>query len=196
MIYKLFCVLISLTYMASSAVAKKWEAYECELLAEKYFDGDSFWVKTDRKSTYIFRLYGVDCAETDKRFLERLVTQAKQFNIPQNDVVLWGEKAKKFTKKFLEKKFTVYTRKEKARGAGEKIRYYALIVNADGERLDEALVKAGLARVYGFHASWNEPFWGDAKVKMPRDCDRFDFERRLKRLEKKAQNEKVGVWQR
>lgn len=78
----------------------------------------------------------------------------------------------------------------------KKIRYYALIVNADGERLDEALVKAGLARVYGYHASWNEPFWGDAKVKMPRDCDRFDFERRLKRLEKKAQNEKVGVWQR
>ncbi len=195
MIRILFCAILLTFVFPMDAEAGKWLAYECELLEDKHFDGDSFWVKTDRKSTYVFRLYGVDCPETDDRFPDRLAVQAKDFKVPQKDVVKWGEKAKKFTEKFLRRKFTVYTRKEKARGAGEKIRYYAIVVNAKGERLDEALVKAGLARVFGFHAEWDEPFWGEAKLNLSRKCDRFDFERKLKRLEKKAQNAEEGVWE-
>jgi len=178
------------------ASAKKWDIYTCELLKNKHFDGDSFWVKTDRKSTYVFRLYGVDCAETDDRAFmkERIKTQAKDFDIEEKDVIKWGEKAKKFTEKFLRKQFKVYTQKVKARGAGDKIRYYAIVVNSEGKRLDEALVEAGLARVYGYYAEWKEPFWGDAKNDLPRKSDRDDFERKLKRLQTKAKNAKQGVW--
>ena len=69
-------------------------------------------------------------------------------------MIKWGKKAGAFTKKFLRKPFTVYTQKMKAGGASKKARYYAIVVNEDGERLDEALVEAGLARAYGMGAGW------------------------------------------
>lgn len=194
MIRHLVCVCLVFSTVIGVASAKKWEIYQCELLDKKNFDGDSFWVKAHTGRQYKFRLYGVDCAETGNDFPKRNAEQAKDFKIAEKDVIKWGKKAKKFTEKFLRKPFTVYTQKIKAGGAGGKIRYYAIVVDADGKRLDEALVEAGLARVHGFHAEWKKPFWGGAKINLPRKSDKDDFQRRLKRLQIKARNDKVGVW--
>lgn len=179
----------------AEAKGKRWLVYErCELADDKYFDGDSFSVKALTDYVYVFRLYGVDCPETDKRVKSRLTEQAKDFKIEEKDVIKWGKKASAFTKKFLRQPFTVYTRKTKARGASKKARYYAIVVNAEGKRLDEALVEAGLARAYGVGADWDEPFWLKTKNDLPRKIDAKRFLRQLHSLESKAKRDRVGIW--
>ena len=150
---KILLIVFSLLTFSLGDVAragKQWLVYErCELVDEKYFDGDSFYVKALTGYTYIFRLQGVDCPESDDRVKSRITAQAEDFEVEEKEVIKWGEKAAKFTKKFLRKPFTVYTQKVKAPGSSSKARYYAIIVNSDGKRLSEALVEAGLARVHG-----------------------------------------------
>lgn len=180
---------------SASAKGKKWLVYErCELADEKYFDGDSFSVKALSGYTYVFRLHGVDCPETDKRVKSRLIEQAKEFKIEQKEVIKWGKKASRFTRNFLRQPFTVYTQKVKAGGKSKKARYYAIVVNAKGERLDEALIEAGLARAYGKGAEWDEPFWQKTKADLPRKIEAKRFMTKLRILENKAKRERVGVW--
>ena len=175
--------LLVLLILSPLAASPKWLDYKnCTLVPEKHFDGDSFHVKAPTGHTYVFRLYGVDCPETDTRFPDRNKEQAKAFGIPEKDILQWGEKAKAFTKKFLQKPFTVHTEKAKARGAGKDIRYYAILINADGQRLDEALLAAGLARAFGIGASW------------PKDMDPNRFLKKLHPIESKAKREKTGLW--
>ena len=109
-------------------------------------------------------------------------------------MIKWGEKVAKFAKKFLRKPFTVYTQKVKAPGSSSKARYYAIIVNSEGKRLDEALVEAGLARVYGKGAEWDEPFWGKTKADLPRKMEADRYMTKLRFMENKAKREKVGIW--
>ena len=188
-------LILGLVPALATAKGKRWLIYErCELVDDKYFDGDSFSVKALTDYVYVFRLYGVDCPETDKRVKSRLTEQAKEFKIEEKDVIKWGKKASAFTKKFLRKPFTVYTRKAKAAGASKKARYYAIVVNADGKLLDEALVEAGLARAYGMGADWDEPFWGKTKADLPRKIDSKRFMTKLRFLENKAKREEAGVW--
>ncbi|BDS06809.1 hypothetical protein NT6N_18490 [Oceaniferula spumae] len=188
-------LLLGLFPMTAQAKGKQWLVYErCELADEKYFDGDSFSVKALTGYTYVFRLYGVDCPETDQRVASRLTEQAKDFGVEEKELLSWGRKASAFTKKFLRKPFTVYTRKTKARGASKKARYYAIVVNADGKRLDEALIEAGLARAYGFGADWDEPFWNQTKNDLPRKIDAKRFMAKLHAMESKAKRERVGIW--
>jgi len=188
-------LLLGLFTATAGAKGKKWLVYErCELVDDKYFDGDSFSVKSLTGYTYVFRLYGVDCPETDDRVKSRLTEQAKEFEIEEKDVIKWGKEAKKFAKKFLRKPFTVYTQKSKARGASKKSRYYAIVVNADGKRLDEALIEAGLARAFGKGAEWDEPFWGKTKADLPRKIEAKRFMTKLRILENKAKREDQGVW--
>ncbi|MGB0775567.1 MAG: thermonuclease family protein [Akkermansiaceae bacterium] len=181
--------------MGAADAGKKWLIYErCELADDKYFDGDSFSVKALTGYTYVFRLYGVDCPETDKRVKSRLTEQGKDFKLEEKEVLKWGKKASAFTKKFLRKPFTVYTQKIKARGASKKSRYYAIIVNADGKRLDEALIEAGLARAHGMGAEWDDKFWGKTKADLPSRMTSKRFISKLGTLENKAKREKVGIW--
>ena len=195
LISTLFVCLIA-TLSSTHASGKKWLIYErCELVEDKYFDGDSFQIKALTGYTYIFRLYGVDCPETDRRVKSRLVEQGKEFGLEEKDILKWGKKAATFTKKFLRKPFTVYTQKIKAGGASKKSRYYAIVVNAEGKRLDEALIEAGLARAYGKGAAWDKPFWGKAKNDLPRRIDSKRFIRKLHTLESKAKRGKVGIWE-
>lgn len=176
-------VVIVMFVVISRAEAAKWLTYQNrELEEDAYFDGDSFQVTAATGYTYVFRLYGVDCPETDARIEERLQEQKKAFGIPAADLKKWGGKAKRFTRNFLRRPFTVHTKKEKAMGASKKNRYYCVIVGANGERLDEALVKAGLARVHGIGAEW------------PERMTRERFRRKLHALESKAKREKDGVW--
>ncbi|MDC1406346.1 hypothetical protein N8314_02230, partial [Akkermansiaceae bacterium] len=103
-------LLASIFSPAVLASEKEWLVYDrCQLMDEEYRDGDSFAVKPLTGYTYLFRLYGVDCPETDDRFETRLGEQAKDFAIEQDDVMKWGEKASSFTREFLQKPFRVYT---------------------------------------------------------------------------------------
>lgn len=188
-------LLVSIFSSAVSASEKEWLVYDrCQLMDEEYHDGDSFAVKPLTGYTYLFRLYGVDCPETDDRFESRLTEQAKDFAIEQDDVMKWGERASSFTRDFLQKPFRVYTQKIKADGASGKSRYYAIIINAEGQRLDEALIQAGLARAHGMGAEWDEPMWEGKIAKFPRRMTSRRYLSSLRMLEKRAKREKIGIW--
>lgn len=175
--------LLLLSAINTRLSAKEWITYEkCSLVDDKYFDGDSFNVRVPTGHTYIFRLYGVDCGETDVRFPDRLIAQGKEFGIAPPEVVKWGKEAKVFVRRFLRKPFKVHTLKEKAGGQSKKNRYYAIVVNSEGERLDEALVKAGLARAFGTPTAW------------PNGTEPERFILKLHAMESKAKRDDVGVW--
>ena len=132
----------------SAAAADVWTTYpECRLLDNPANDGDSFHVKAGR-AEYVFRLYFVDCPETDRLIPERVREQAQYFGTTEEEVLRCGEQAREFTRQFLAQGFTVQTRKQDARGLSAKKRYFAL-VRAGGRDLGEELVKRGLARAYG-----------------------------------------------
>jgi endonuclease YncB( thermonuclease family) len=193
----LACAILLFVTVTSDVYAsgKPWLVYErCELMDEKYYDGDSFSVKVLTGYIYVFRLYGVDCPETDRRVKSRLIAQAKDFGLTEKELLKWGRKASAFTRKFLRKPFSVYTQKVKAGGASKKNRYYAIVVNAEGRRLDEALVEAGLARAYGMGVAWDKPFWRKTKNDLPHRMTSKRFIGRLHSLESKAKREKSGVW--
>lgn len=172
-----------LVLVAPRSGAKEWTIYEkCSLVDDRFFDGDSFNVRAQTGYTYIFRLYGVDCGETETRFPDRLVEQGKEFGLEPPEVVKWGKEARKFVRKFLRKPFTVHTVKEKAGGQSKKNRYFAIVTNSDGERLDEALIKAGLARAFGMPAAWPDGTKPDR------------FIRKLHALESKAKRDDAGLW--
>jgi len=171
----------------TQVLAADWQEYkDCKLADEKYFDGDSFKVETTsatgKSYTYVFRLYGADCPETDTRVPERLEAQSKDFGIPVDQLIKWGEKAKDFTKAFLHKPFTVHTKKEIAKGASKQNRYYAIVIGHDGRDLAEALVEAGLARAYGWHTAW--PPTGTVD----------QYRRTLARAEGAAKSANAGIW--
>lgn len=171
--------------LALSVEAADWQAYEkCVMAGDKYFDGDSFKVTTfgTRPYTYVFRLYGADCPETDTRYPERLEEQAKVFDVPVERLVHWGEKAKDFTEAFLRHPFTVHTKKEGARGASQQNRYYAIVIGHDGRDLAEALIEAGLARSYGMPVAW------------PPDSTKDRYRRTLDRAEGSAKTKNAGIW--
>lgn len=195
MIRMFFCLCLVSLCLGPGASAEEWFIYDrCELVDSEYYDGDSFSVKPLTGYTYLFRLYGVDCPETDDRFESRLVEQGKDFEVDQADLMKWGAKAAAFTRAFLQKPFRVYTRKIKADGASGKSRYYAIIVNEEGKRLDEALVSAGLARAHGMGAEWDEPMWEGEFAKFPRRMTSRRYLSSLRVLEKRAKREKVGIW--
>lgn len=86
-------LLVSILSPAVSASEKEWFVYDrSQLMEDEYRDGDSFAVKPLTGYVYLFRLYGVDCPETDDRFESRLAEQAKDFAIEQDDVMKWGKK--------------------------------------------------------------------------------------------------------
>ncbi|MFZ4779956.1 MAG: hypothetical protein ACOYM3_31760, partial [Terrimicrobiaceae bacterium] len=92
--------------------AKDWIEYTgCQLTPGAYHDGDSFsqvaGMKTGgkRETKTNWRLYGVDCAETDQRESERLKEQALAFRVPAASLNSWGKKASEFSEKFLSEPF-------------------------------------------------------------------------------------------
>jgi endonuclease YncB( thermonuclease family) len=97
----------------------------------------------------IFRLYFVDTPEEERVYADRITEQAAYFGITPDAVIQIGRQASEFTKQALTKRFTIYTRWRRALGRGAIWRYYAIVVTADGSDLNELLVSAGLARIYG-----------------------------------------------
>lgn len=191
--------------LAGNASAKEWLIYErSELVQEerktttgkdpRQKRGDSLTVKAITGHTYHFRLLGVECPAVSSQAKTQLSEQTRKFKISSSEVLKWGQTARQFTREFLSEPFTVYTQKVKARGSAKQITYLAIIVNDQGERLSEALVKAGLARVKGEGAAWQKPFWGKTKCQLPKRMKARRYLSKLHAMESKAKRNKAGIW--
>jgi DNA uptake protein ComE-like DNA-binding protein len=161
--------------------ARAWERWDnCTHLADRFYDGDSFQVKSGGRPQ-IIRLYGADTPETDTGYGTRIDEQAAYFGIKPADVLRGGGDAKEFTAKFLGKPFRVITRHKTAPGASRSERIYAL-VERDGVSLDAALISAGLAR-----ATTESADYPDAAAAQRRSLA-------LRTLEQKAAQDRKGLW--
>jgi endonuclease YncB( thermonuclease family) len=144
-------------------------------------DGDSFHVVHNGKN-HIFRLYFVDCAETDAAFPKRLQDQMEDFGLAnQAAVIKAGEQAAEFTKKMLSGPFTVLTKWTDARGNSSQKRYYAVIL-IGSKNLAEELARAGWARAYGMPANYPS----EARAKQFRDS--------LRRHQANAIRQRLGAF--
>jgi endonuclease YncB( thermonuclease family) len=117
----------------------------CVLTPDKWTDGDSFRVRLPDGRLATFRLYFVDTTESRSRGV-RSDEQAAYFGLTRTEAIELGQKAKAFTAGVLQKPFTIQTRWRTVFGP---TRYYAIVLTAHGHDLNELLVSAGLARIYG-----------------------------------------------
>ena len=176
------CLFIGVVLCAATAFgAKSWRTYEnCKLIPNPFNDGDSFHVKAGKRH-YIFRLYFVDCPETDMQIPERVTDQAAYWDIDEDRAMELGKEAKEFTREFLKKGFTVHTRMEDARGNSKMSREFAMIEVGD-TFLSEALVENGLARIYG------------NRNKLPDGRSDRKYLAVLARAEREAKRKRLGGW--
>jgi endonuclease YncB( thermonuclease family) len=202
----LACGLIAASSTAGAAKkAEEWIVQKgAQFLEARQVDGDSFGMtvipaKNRVKRTY--RLYGVDCPETDARgglLADRIAEQAKHFGVKPGDIPAWGKKAAAFTLELLKNgKPLVRTLGSMGQDApgdpDNPKRYYALVeVTApDGSRrmLHELLIENDLARAHGQAAPWPERkrHRGEKEAKEL-------FMKDLERLEKKAKEAGLGLW--
>jgi endonuclease YncB( thermonuclease family) len=93
-----------------------------------------------------------------------------------------GHEASEFTRQALAKPFTIQTRWRLALGRSKLPRYYAIVVTADGRDLNELLVSAGLARIYG------------TRTPLPDGRDSREYLVHLDALENEARAAKRGRW--
>jgi endonuclease YncB( thermonuclease family) len=91
----------------------------------------------------------VDAPEEEAVYANRIAEQAAHFGISPNEALEVGHEASEFTKQALAKPFTIQTLWRLALGRSTLPRYYAIVLTADGHDLNELLVSAGLARIYG-----------------------------------------------
>jgi len=175
-------VLLCLFCLASQIQAGEWTVLrDCRYKDDPANDGDSFHV-THQGKEYIFRLYFVDCPETDYAFPERVEEQAKHFGISTNEVVKWGRTAAGDVKQMCHgQPLKITTQWHDARGRSHLPRYYA-VVEVNGADLAKDLVVRGLARVHGVGA--------DAPT-TPAASFQWDH---LRSLEKNAHEKKRGAW--
>lgn len=153
---------------------------DCRYLPNPANDGDSFHVQAGGKE-YIFRLYFVDTPETDASVPGRVAEQAKYFDVTAAQTLLVGIEAERFTRQQLARPFTVRTCKQDARGRSWRKRYFAF-VQIDNADLGELLVANGLARVFG--AASEPPGMNTPGLEW----------RKLKQLERRAKEQKIGGW--
>jgi endonuclease YncB( thermonuclease family) len=173
--------LAAVASLSAALVPEGWTALEdCRLAQADYADGDSFHV-IHRGRNHQFRLYFVDCPETDMRFPERIEEQMKDFGLDANGVVAAGHLAHDFTSHALSQPFTVLTKWEDARGASAQERFYA-VVFVGNKNLAEELVRSGLARAYGMYADY------------PSEVGGRQFVAKLRRLQNQAARSKVGAF--
>lgn len=142
----------SLAWLCAAAANAEWVKLEkVALRSDPSNDGDSFHVSAQGKPCY-FRLYFVDAPETQPRLKDRIAEQAQAFGITPNHVVKLGKTAEEFTRRRLNKPFTVWTEWADAQGDSAEPRFFAFVTDSEGQDLGQALVGNGLARVYGAQA--------------------------------------------
>ena len=179
----LICILtptVILPLTAESAPQDWVELSPCHLAKSSYSDGDSFHVICKGKNHH-FRLYFVDCPETDTRIPERVREQARAFGIDKKKVITAGENAHAFTRQFLSEDFKVLTKWEDARGASKKQRFYAIVM-VNQKDLGTELVRNGWARVYGKPADF------------PDQARSWGFRKKLNQLESQARAQQLGAF--
>ena len=163
--------------------AKPWEKLEnVTIKPGRWVDGDSFHVKAADGRDLIFRLYFVDTCEEEKVYADRIRDQAAYFGITEEQTKALGHQATTFTRKRLEKPFTLHTRWRNALGRSKQARHYAMIITADGKDLAKELVRNGLARIYGTRTVT----WDNRLSKS--------YLAELAELEAEAKREKQGGW--
>lgn len=164
------------------AEGARWRVYENAVLKpDDANDGDSFHVRYKNRE-YVFRLYYVDAPETDLSFPERVQEQARYWGVSEQEVLRLGDKASKFTRKWLQQgPFTVYSMLQDARGRSQKKRYYAVVRRGEDD-LGLALVRQGLARIHGLQPD------------LPDGTRATIMYWRLRSAEKSARAEKLGGW--
>lgn len=202
----LACLLV-LPAAAAEKAADKWvEQKVVELSDERQADGDSFAFEIEGPSgkpvLRSFRLYGVDCPESDagdKVLSKRITEQAEHFGVEAKEVPKFGKEAARFTERLLKRgKVRLLTRgklgQKTEKHPGRPQRYYAMIEveGPDGKRrwLHEILLENGLARAYGRPAPW--PVQEEDRHGEKAACD--EFEKSNERLEKAAKRAKAGIW--
>lgn len=147
LLFPLLCLWILCT--ADGRANAEWQTLEgVRLVSSPSNDGDSFRAEHGGR-TYIFRLYGADCPETDMSFPERVMEQAAEFGITEEAAVEWGHVAARMSKQMLSAPFRVVTRWEDAMGRSSLPRHYAYVLPAGGGDLGATLLAGGLARARG-----------------------------------------------
>ena len=170
-----------LTVQGAPVEPGNWEKLDnCRFVRNTYGDGDSFHVAVQNKEL-IFRLYFVDCLESDNSVPTRVDEQAKHFRASPAEAIHVGKYATEVTAQLLSMRFTVLTRYEDAKGRSAMPRYYAFVTTGDGKDLGEVLLENGLARSYGMPA--NPPGRSAAELKAKYDL-----------LEEKARRAKLGIY--
>lgn len=183
-----FCVCLLLFRTVAHGDPEPWQIFtECKFLPKNYYDGDSFSIRTwkedaKRGYTYIFRIYGADCPESNAtQEPERIIEQAGHFRMAPADITKWGEAAAEFTAQALTSgEVTVITRKSEAGGQSKNNRYYAF-VEINGEDLALMLIERGLARAHGISTAYKG-----------QSADQY--RRLLERKERTAKQNRVGIW--
>ena len=146
-------VLLSLS---AATVQAEWVKLEkVTLRSDPSNDGDSFHVAANGKS-YFFRLYFVDCPETQSRLAARIEEQARALGISPKKVMKLGKEAENFTRSRLKAPFTVWTEWADSQGDSQVPRFFAFVRDSEGRDLGQELVGNGLARVYGAQADHPE----------------------------------------
>lgn len=159
--------------------AKPFERFDgCRVEPDEWTDGDSFRVRVPDGRLETFRLYFVDTTESRFRG-KRSDEQAAYFGVTRKQAIELGKVAKTFTARALAKPFTIYTRWRAVFGPS---RWYAIVVTADGHDLNELLVSAGLARIYG------------ARTPLPDGRDSREYLARLREMEARAKAARRGGW--
>jgi endonuclease YncB( thermonuclease family) len=154
----------------------------CAYKPQRWNDGDSFHVILPDQKELVFRLYFVDAPEEERVYADRIAEQAAYFGISTDAAVDIGREASEFTKQALAKPLTIYTRWRRALGRSALWRYYAIVITAEGKDLNELLVSAGLARIYG------------TRTPSPDGHDSREYLGRLRELEADAKAAKRGAW--
>jgi endonuclease YncB( thermonuclease family) len=174
-------LLLVASWPSSAAERREWVTLtNCQYVAAKDNDGDSFRVRCDTKE-FTLRLYFVDAPETNLRYPERTREQSEYFGVTLDETMKAGAKARDTVREILREPFVVGTRWATAAGRGKETRYYAL-VEVGGKKLAEVLVSQGLARTKG--VSPNLPTGEKAKA----------YVERLEALECEARQKRLGIW--
>jgi endonuclease YncB( thermonuclease family) len=173
------------------APTQRTGAYEtfagCRFVEHRQNDGDSFRVKLQDGRVEQFRLYFVDCPESEFRSYrggatnhERIHEQAQAFAISDQQAVEIGSRAKSRVHDLLgHGSFTLHTRWDDPFGDE---RYHAFVLSADGAWLDEILVSEGLARIHTKGAD------------LPDGTSMKLHQSHLREIEKEARRKHRGAW--
>lgn len=155
-------------------------------------DGDSFFVSHE-EFDFELRLYFVDSpekyiSEHHAKQRDRLADQADDFDISMEQAVMVGKAARKYVITLLKgKTFTVYTNwKRVYDNADDRFHGFVEIPDPDfadkKAYLSEVLVRKGLARIF----TWGED--------TPDGRHWRDYKEHLFRLERLAQEKRIGAW--